>query len=184
MDTHKRVVVTGLGMVTPLACGVRASWRRLLAAESGVRRIDAIDVSDMPSRIAGQVPGPDAEDGFNTDDHIEPREQRRMDRFIHYALAAAAEAVDDAGWKPDDDESRERTGVLIGSGIGGLPGIEAATLTLAEKGPRRVSPFFIPSSLINLASGRFQSATASGGRTIQWSRRARPGRTPSATRRG
>lgn len=154
MDTHKRVVVTGLGMVTPLACGVRASWRRLLAAESGVRRIDAIDVSDMPSRIAGQVPGPDAEDGFNTDDHIEPREQRRMDRFIHYALAAAAEAVDDAGWKPDDDESRERTGVLIGSGIGGLPGIEAATLTLAKKGPRRVSPFFIPSSLINLASGQ------------------------------
>lgn len=150
----RRAVVTGLGMVTPLACGAEATWCRLIAGESGIRRIDRVDVSDMPSRIAGQAPAADAEDGFDADAWIEPREQRRMDPFIHYAIAAAQQAVDDAGWAPEDSESRERTGVLIGSGIGGLPGIEAATLTLAEKGPRRVSPFFIPSSLINLASGQ------------------------------
>ena len=154
MDAGRRVVVTGLGAVTPLACGVRASWRRLLAGESGIRAIDRVDVSDMPSRVAGQVPGPDEEDGFDPDAWIEPRERRRMDRFIHYAIAAAAEAVEDSGWRPEDDRSRERTGVLIGSGIGGLPGIEAATLSLAEKGRRGVSPFFIPSCLINLASGQ------------------------------
>ncbi len=153
-DNDRRVVVTGLGMVTPLACGVRATWRRLLDSESGIRRIDRVDVSDMPSQIAGQVPGADVEGGFDPDDYIDRRERRRMDPFIHYAIAAAAQAVEDSGWTPEDDESRERTGVLIGSGIGGLPGIEAATLTLAEKGPRRVSPFFIPSSLINLASGQ------------------------------
>ena len=154
MIDGRRVVVTGLGMVTPLACGVDATWRRLLAGESGVRRIDRVDVSDMPSKIAGQVPGAEAEDGFDPDDYIAPRDRRRMDPFIHYALAASAQAVADSGWEPPDDRARERTGVLIGSGIGGLPGIEAATLTLAEKGPRRVSPFFIPSSLINLASGQ------------------------------
>ena len=154
MDAGRRVVVTGLGAVTPLACGVRASWRRLLAGESGIRAIDRVDVSDMPSRIAGQVPGPDEEDGFDPGAWIEPRERRRMDTFIHYAIAAAAEAVEDSGWRPEDDRGRERTGVLIGSGIGGLPGIEAATLSLAEKGRRGVSPFFIPSCLINLASGQ------------------------------
>ncbi len=154
MSDRKRVVVTGLGLVTPLANGVRASWRRLLNAESGIRRIDRVDVSDMPSQIAGQVPDADAEHGFNADKYVPPREQRRMDRFIHYTMGAAAQAVEDADWGPYDSESLERTGVLIGSGIGGLPGIEAATLTLAEKGPRRVSPFFIPSSLINLASGQ------------------------------
>ena len=154
MIDGRRVVVTGLGMVTPLACGVDATWRRLLAGESGVRRIDRVDVSDMPSKIAGQVPGAESEDGFDPDDYIAPRDRRRMDPFIHYALAASAQAVADSGWEPPDDRARERTGVLIGSGIGGLPGIEAATLTLAEKGPRRVSPFFIPSSLINLASGQ------------------------------
>ena len=154
MSDRPRVVVTGLGMVTPLASGVRATWRRLLNGESGVRRIERVDVSDMPSKIAGQVPDADAEDGFDADAYVEPRERRRMDPFIHLALAAAAQAVEDAGWEPEDEESRERTGVLIGSGIGGLPGIEAATLTLAQKGPRRVSPFFIPSSLINLASGQ------------------------------
>ena len=154
MDAGRRVVVTGLGAVTPLACGVRASWRRLLAGESGIRAIDRVDVSDMPSRIAGQVPGPDEEDGFDPGVWIEPRERRRMDTFIHYAIAAAAEAVEDSEWRPEDDRGRERTGVLIGSGIGGLPGIEAATLSLAEKGRRGVSPFFIPSCLINLASGQ------------------------------
>ena len=154
MDAGRRVVVTGLGAVTPLACGVRASWRRLLAGESGIRAIDRVDVSDMPSRVAGQVPGPDEEDGFDPGAWIEPRERRRMDTFIHYAIAAAAEAVEDSEWRPEDDRGRERTGVLIGSGIGGLPGIEAATLSLAEKGRRGVSPFFIPSCLINLASGQ------------------------------
>ena len=154
MDAGRRVVVTGLGAVTPLACGVRPSWRRLLAGESGIRAIDRVDVSDMPSRVAGQVPGPDEEDGFDPGAWIEPRERRRMDTFIHYAIAAAAEAVEDSGWRPEDDRGRERTGVLIGSGIGGLPGIEAATLSLAEKGRRGVSPFFIPSCLINLASGQ------------------------------
>ena len=154
MDAGRRVVVTGLGAVTPLACGVRPSWRRLLAGESGIRAIDRVDVSDMPSRVAGQVPGPDEEDGFDPGAWIEPRKRRRMDTFIHYAIAAAAEAVEDSGWRPEDDRGRERTGVLIGSGIGGLPGIEAATLSLAEKGRRGVSPFFIPSCLINLASGQ------------------------------
>ena len=154
MNADGRVVVTGLGMVTPLAAGVRATWRRLLEGESGIRRIDRVDVSDMPSRIAGQAPGPGEADGFDPGACIDRREQRRMDPFIHYAIGAAEQAVEDAGWRPEDERSRERTGVLIGSGIGGLPGIEAATLTLAEKGPRRVSPFFIPSSLINLASGQ------------------------------
>ena len=154
MNASGRVVVTGLGLVTPLASGVRATWRRLIEGESGIRRIDRVDVSDMPSRIAGQAPGPGEDFGFDAGACIDPREQRRMDPFIHYAIGAAAQAVEDAGWRPEDEPSRERTGVLIGSGIGGLPGIEAATLTLAEKGPRRVSPFFIPSALINLASGQ------------------------------
>ena len=154
MNASGRVVVTGLGLVTPLASGVRATWRRLIEGESGIRRIDRVDVSDMPSRIAGQAPGPGEDFGFDAGACIDPREQRRMDPFIHYAIGAAEQAVEDAGWRPEDEPSRERTGVLIGSGIGGLPGIEAATLTLAEKGPRRVSPFFIPSALINLASGQ------------------------------
>ncbi|MDP6517457.1 MAG: beta-ketoacyl-ACP synthase II [Alphaproteobacteria bacterium] len=150
----RRVVVTGLGMVSPLACGVKAGWRRLLDGESGVRSISKFDVSDLPSRIAGQVPRDGAEDAFVTDHWIAPKDQRKMDEFIHFAIAAAAQAVDDAEWKPEDDESRERTGVTIGSGIGGLQGIEAGAKILAEKGPRRLSPFFIPSCLINLAAGQ------------------------------
>jgi 3-oxoacyl-[acyl-carrier-protein] synthase II len=150
----RRVVVTGIGLVTPLACGVEASWRRLVNAESGIASIQGFDVSDLPCRIAGQVPRGDAQsDKFNPDDYITPKDQRKMDTFIHFAMAAAVQAVEDSGWKPTAEEDLERTGVLIGSGIGGLEGIYDASVTLHERGPRRVSPFFIPACLINLASG-------------------------------
>jgi 3-oxoacyl-[acyl-carrier-protein] synthase II len=150
----RQVVVTGMGLVTPLGIGLDAVWRRLVAGQSGVRAIQSFDVSDLPSRIAAQVPQGDKESGlFNADDWVPPHEQRRMDRFILYAMAAAAQAVEDSGWQPQTEEERERTGVMIGSGIGGLPGITEGALTLQEKGPRRISPFFIPSCLINLASG-------------------------------
>src|SRR5207237_10359955 len=114
----------------------------------------SFDVSDLPSRVAAQVPRGDKSSGlFNADDWVPPKDQRRMDEFIVYAMAAAAQAVEDSGWQPEDEEGRERTGVMIGSGIGGLPGITDGALLLAERGPRRISPFFIPASLINLASG-------------------------------
>ena len=150
----RRVVVTGMGLVTPLGIGLERVWGRLLAGESGIRAIQSFDVSDLPSRVAAQVPRGDRDSGlFNADDWVPPKDQRRMDQFIVYAMAAAVQAVEDAGWEPDSDEERERTGVMIGSGIGGLPGISDAAITLHERGPRRISPFFIPSSLINLASG-------------------------------
>jgi 3-oxoacyl-[acyl-carrier-protein] synthase II len=150
----RRVVVTGIGLVTPLGIGTDNTWRRLLAGESGLRSIQSFDVSDLPAKIAGQVPRGSTEEGlFNTDDWVPPKDQKKMDLFIVYAIGAAVQAVEDSGWKPQDDESRERTGVMIGSGIGGLPGIAEMALTLHERGPRRVSPFFIPASLINLASG-------------------------------
>src|SRR5438045_4588265 len=150
----RRVVVTGMGLVTPLGIGLERVWGRLLAGESGIRAIQSFDVSDLPSRVAAQVPQGDQASGlFNADDWVPPKDQRRMDQFIVFAMAAAAQAVDDAGWHPEDEEERERTGVMIGSGIGGLPGITDGALLLAERGPRRISPFFIPSSLINLASG-------------------------------
>ena len=150
----RRVVVTGLGLVTPLASGVEASWKHLIAAQSGLRSIQSIDVSDLPCKVAGQVPrGDAANDHFNADDYVLPKDQRKMDQFIVYALAAAVQAVHDSGWQPQDEESRERTGVLIGSGIGGLQGIYDASVLLHERGPRRITPFFIPASLINLASG-------------------------------
>jgi len=150
----RRVVVTGLGLVTPLGTGVEHCWKRLLASESGIRAIQSFDVSDLPAKIAGQVPaGETAEGGWNPDDWMDPREQRRVDQFILYGLAAATQAVEDSGWKPEDEEALERTGVLIGSGIGGLEAIHDASVLLKERGPRRISPFFIPSSLINLVSG-------------------------------
>ncbi len=150
----RRVVVTGLGMVTPLACGVQDSWRRLLAGESGAGRIEKFDTSDLPAKIAAEVPRGDGSNGtFNPDDWIPAKEARKVDDFITFAIAAAKQAVKDADWMPDEEEARCRTGVLIGSGIGGLPGIEEASITLHEKGPRRISPFFIPGRLINLASG-------------------------------
>ena len=150
----RRVVVTGMGLVTPLGIGLEQVWRRLLAGESGVRAIQSFDVSDLPSRVAAQVPRGDRESGlFNADDWVPQKDQRRMDEFIVYAMAAADMAVEDAGWQPDNEEERERTGVMIGSGIGGLPGITDGALVLEERGPRRVTPFFIPACLINLASG-------------------------------
>ena len=150
----RRVVVTGMGMVSPLGVGVDANWRRLIAGESGLGRITHFDPSDMTCHVAGQIPRGDAPDQFNLDRFIEPKEQKKMDIFIHYAVAAATEAVADSGYVPADDEARERTGVLIGSGIGGLNEIFETSIVLHEKGPRRVSPFFIPRSLINLASGQ------------------------------
>jgi 3-oxoacyl-[acyl-carrier-protein] synthase II len=150
----RRVVVTGMGLVTPLGLGVERVWEKLLAGQSGIGAIQSFDVSDLPAKIAAQVPLGDRESGlFNADDWVSPKDQRRMDQFIVFAMAAADMAVADAGWKPDDEEERERTGCMIGSGIGGLPGITEGALTLQERGPRRISPFFIPSNLINLASG-------------------------------
>jgi 3-oxoacyl-[acyl-carrier-protein] synthase II len=150
----RRVVVTGLGMVTPLACGVEATWSRLLKGESGARRIEKFEVSDLPAKIACQIPRGDGSDGtYNPDQWMEPKEQRKVDDFIAYAMCAATQAIDDSGWKPDSHEARTRTGVMIGSGIGGLEGIAETAIVLKEKGPRRVSPFFIPGRLINLASG-------------------------------
>jgi 3-oxoacyl-[acyl-carrier-protein] synthase II len=141
-------------MVSPLACGVEATWRRLLAGESGARRITNFEVDDLPARIACNVPRGDGSDGsFNPDDWMEPKEQRKVDDFIIYAVAAATQALDDAGWHPSSYEDQTRTGVLVGSGIGGLTGITEASYVLAEKGPRRISPFFIPGRLINLAGG-------------------------------
>jgi 3-oxoacyl-[acyl-carrier-protein] synthase II len=150
----RRVVVTGMGLVTPLGSGVKVNWERLIAGKSGVRAIQNFDVSDLPARIAGQIPpGDTATGGFNADDYVPPKDQRKMDRFIVYAMGAAHQAVEDSGWKPEGEEGRRRTGVMIGSGIGGLETIYEGSITLKEKGPRRMSPFFIPSALINLASG-------------------------------
>jgi 3-oxoacyl-[acyl-carrier-protein] synthase II len=150
---ERRVVVTGVGLVTPLGCGRDVNWSRLLNSESGLRAIQSFDVSDLPSKVAGQVPRGGDPGAFDPEQHVPANERRRMGEFIVYAMAAAHEAVTDAGWTPDDAEALERTGVIIGSGIGGLIGITEGALVLQEKGPRRMSPFFIPSSLINLASG-------------------------------
>jgi 3-oxoacyl-[acyl-carrier-protein] synthase II len=150
----RRVVVTGLGLLTPLACGVEATWARLLAGRSGIRQIEGFKTDDLPARIAGQVPkGDGSDDTFNADQWVDSKEQRRVDPFIVYGLAAAQQAVTDSGYEPKTEEQRERTGVLIGSGIGGLEGIAETAVLLHEKGPRKISPFFIPGRLINLASG-------------------------------
>ncbi|MEZ0301936.1 MAG: beta-ketoacyl-ACP synthase II [Hyphomicrobiaceae bacterium] len=150
----RRVVITGLGLVTPLGCGVEPSWSRLLAGQSGARRIEEFDVSDLTCQIGCFVPRGSLSDGlFNPDDWMEPKEQRKVDNFIIYAMSAATQALKDAGWTADTQEKQERTGVMIGSGIGGLSGIAETSLLLKEKGPRRVSPFFIPGRLINLAGG-------------------------------
>jgi len=151
----RRVVVTGLGMVSPLGCGVQTNWDRLMAGKSGIKAITSFDVSDLPAKIAGIVPEGSKEDGaFDPSEWVEPKEQRKIDRFILLGLVAAEQAVADSGWRPQDTESQERTGVMIGSGIGGLTTIADAAILLQEKGPRRISPFFIPSALINLVSGQ------------------------------
>ena len=158
----RRVVITGLGMVTPLGWGVEHTWKALLAGKSGAGRISSFDTTDYACKIACEVPrvdgrgggGPDIAGSFDPDKVMSSKDQRRIDDFILYAMAAADEAVRDAGWTPEDNHERERTGVIIGSGIGGLNSIAATAIELHEKGPRRVSPFFIPSALINLASGQ------------------------------
>ncbi len=158
----RRVVVTGLGMVSPLAWGVEPSWKAIIAGRSGAGRISAFDASDYACQVACEVPrvdgrgggGPEVPNAFDPDQVMSPRDQRRVNDFILYAMAAADEAVRDSGWAPQDEEGRRRTGVNIGSGIGGLSTIADTAIEMYEKGPRRVSPFFIPSALINLASGQ------------------------------
>ncbi|MEZ5750701.1 MAG: beta-ketoacyl-ACP synthase II [Paracoccaceae bacterium] len=151
----RRVVVTGLGMVTPLACGVEETWARLLAGQSGAGPITRFDASNLATTYACEIPFGDGSDGtFNPDDWMEPKERRKVDDFILYGMAAATQAVRDAGWMPEDEEDRLRTGVMIGSGIGGLQTIAETAILLKEKGPKRISPFFIPGSLINLISGQ------------------------------
>jgi 3-oxoacyl-[acyl-carrier-protein] synthase II len=158
----RRVVVTGIGMVSPLAWGAEKTWAALLAGKSGAGRISAFDPTDYACQVACEVPrvdgrgggGPDVDGSFDPDKTMSPREQRRVDDFILYAMAAADEAVRDANWLPEDEAERRRTGVILGSGIGGLNTIADTAVELRDKGPRRVSPFFIPSALINLASGQ------------------------------
>jgi 3-oxoacyl-[acyl-carrier-protein] synthase II len=151
----RRVVVTGLGMVGPTGGDVETSWANLLAGKSGAVKIDRFETSDLKARIACLIPHGDGTNGtYNADRWMEPKEQRKVDDFIVFAMAAATQALDDADWHPTSKEDQEQTGVLIGSGIGGLQGIEDASLTLHERGPSRISPFFIPGRLINLAGGQ------------------------------
>ncbi len=151
----RRVVVTGLGMVTPLGCGVEATWKRLLAGQSGAGPITRFDASHLPTTYACEIPLGDGSDGsFNPDDWMAPKERRKVDDFILYGMAAAQQAIEDAGWTPEDEESRQRTGVMMGAGIGGLSTIAETAVLIKERGAKRVSPFFIPGSLINLISGQ------------------------------
>jgi 3-oxoacyl-[acyl-carrier-protein] synthase II len=151
----RRVVVTGLGMVTPLACGVEETWKRLIAGQSGAGPITRFDTSNVVTTYACEIPFGDGADGtFNPDQFMEPKDRRKVDDFILYGMAAAQQAVEDSGWMPEDEESRLRTGVMIGSGIGGLNSIAETAVLIKEKGPKRVSPFFIPGALINLISGQ------------------------------
>ena len=151
----RRVVVTGLGLVTPLASGVEETWTRLLDGQSGAGPITHFDASNVATKYACEIPYGDGTDGtFNPDDWMESKERRKVDDFILYGIAAAEMAVRDSGWAPEDEEGRLRTGVMIGSGIGGLQSIAETSLLIKEKGPRRVSPFFIPGALINLISGQ------------------------------
>ena len=149
----RRVVVTGMGLVTPLGSGVKHCWDNLLESRSGVSKISTFDVSDLPAKIAARVPIGTETGDFNSVEYVSSKDTRRMDQFIVFALGAAIQAVEDSGWKPDTEEAQDRSGVIIGSGIGGLQTIENGAIMVEKEGPRRLSPFFIPSSLINLASG-------------------------------
>lgn len=153
----RRVVVTGMGIISPLGCGLDYNWKAITEGKSGIRKIKGFDATEIASQIAGEVPLSSEDDGhpspFDINKYIEPKEQKKMDRFIHFGIAAAIDAIEDSGWKPEDYESQCRTGVSIGSGIGGLPSIQNTSIMMNERGPRRISPFFIPSSLINLVSG-------------------------------
>ncbi|MBZ0216581.1 MAG: hypothetical protein K8F25_08515, partial [Fimbriimonadaceae bacterium] len=149
----RRVVITGMGMVTPLGCGVEVTWNRLISGQSGAATPD-LDLEDVPCKVACMIPRGDGTNGtYNPDDWMSAKDQRKVDEFIVFAKAASTQALRDSGWKPVEYEDQIRTGVMIGSGIGGLQGIEAGALTVQERGPRRLSPFFIPGRLINLASG-------------------------------
>ncbi|MCY0094492.1 beta-ketoacyl-ACP synthase II [Hoeflea ulvae] len=151
----RRVVITGTGVVSPLGCGTEITWSRLIDSQNGASRVTAFDVSDIPAQIACSVPiDPSLEGSFNPDDWMEPKEQRKIDKFILFGVAAAEMALNDADWHPQSREDQIATGVMIGSGIGGLEGIVEAGYTLRDKGPRRISPFFIPGRLINLVSGQ------------------------------
>ncbi|SEM44211.1 3-oxoacyl-[acyl-carrier-protein] synthase II [Loktanella fryxellensis] len=151
----RRVVVTGLGLVTPLADGVEASWERILAGQSGAGPITGFDTTGLATTYACEVPRGDGSNGtFNPDTYMEPKDQRKVDTFILFGMAAAQQAVEDSGWMPTERSDQERTGVLIGSGIGGLNSIANTAIMMEEKGPRRVSPFFVPGALINLISGQ------------------------------
>jgi 3-oxoacyl-[acyl-carrier-protein] synthase II len=160
--TARRVVVTGIGLITPMGQGTELTWAAILAGKSGIGRVTTFDPADYACQVAGEVPridgrgggGPDIPGSFDPDQTLSPRDQRRVDDFILYAIAAADEALKDSGWQPENETDRERAGVMIGSGIGGLGTIERTSIELHEKGPRRVGPFFIPSALINLASGQ------------------------------
>src|SRR6187397_1307986 len=150
----KRVVITGMGMVTPLACGVEATWQRLIKGQSGARKVEHFEVSDLPCKVACVIPRGDGSNGsYNADQWMPHAEQRKVDEFIVFAMCAARQALDDAGWHPKSYDEQTTSGVLIGSGIGGIEGIAETAVALHERGPRRVSPFFIPGRIINLASG-------------------------------
>ncbi len=151
----RRVVITGIGLVTPLGNGVDTTWRRLIHSESGIRRIDTFNTEGVTSKVAGLVPQGNETGQFNSDDYLTPKERRKVDDFIVYGIAAAEEALKDSGWVAETEEQKEMTGVMIGSGVGGLPRIYEASVTLREEGARKISPFFIPSCLINLVSGQF-----------------------------
>lgn len=153
MKNNRRVVVTGLGLVSPLGNNVENSWKRLIKGESGLGKIDLFDASDISCQIAGQVKYGEGENEFNINNCVDPKERKKLDRFIELAIGAADEAVKDSGWEPKTEEEKFKTGVMIGAGIGGLPEIEKTTLIANERGVKRISPFFIPASLINLASG-------------------------------
>ncbi len=154
MTNLRRVVVTGIGAITPLSANAESTWKKLINSQSGLGNITIFDPTESPCKIAGEVKYGTEEDQFNIDKYIDPKEQRKMDRFIHFAIGAADQAIEDSGWKPSNEEEQYRTGVMIGSGIGGLPAIEKTSILMKEKGIRKISPFFIPSSLINLASGQ------------------------------
>ena len=150
----RRVVITGLGIVSPLGSGVEQVWSRLVKGETGIDRITGFETADLPCQVGGEVPVGEEAGLFHADDYLPAKERRKMDPFIVYGCAAAQQAVEDAGWQPDDEESLCRTGVMIGSGIGGLQSVADGMVTVETRGPRRLSPFFIPSALINLVSGQ------------------------------
>jgi len=150
----RRVVVTGIGLLSPFGVGAEYAWKQLLAGKSAVKRIEQFETDDLPCKIAAYIPRNGSEGAFNPDDYLEPKEQRKVADFITYAIAAADMALADSGWEPKTEDERYATGVMIGSGIGGIEGIAESALILHERGPRRISPFFIPGNIINLASGQ------------------------------